>query len=120
MSVNGSTSRENEHDVVVRKAEQGWVVRGENVPDLTSAMVLADLFAADQTADDDTRLFEAVDQDGAPRKAPERGGGRHRIGRLGGNKGRGKDTGDQHGTGQHAAGRPPAPRSAAESGMLAR
>ena len=35
-------------DVVVRKAERGWVVGEENVSDLTSAMVLADLFAADQ------------------------------------------------------------------------
>jgi hypothetical protein len=74
MSVNGSTGRGNEHeDVVVRKAEHGWVVRGENVPDLTSAMVLADLFAADQAADDDTRLLEAVDENGVPRapRAPE-------------------------------------------------
>src|SRR5215472_7190467 len=117
MSVNGSTSRENEHDVVVRKAEHGWVVRGENVPDLTSAMVLADLLAADQTADEDTKLLEAVDENGEPRKAPERGGGgRHRIPRLGGgHKGRGKDTDDARGAAQHAAGKPPAPRTAAES-----
>lgn len=38
--------------VVVRKAEHGWVVGGENVSDLTSAMVLADLFAADLPAGD--------------------------------------------------------------------
>lgn len=53
-------------DVVVRKAERGWVVGDENVSDLTSAMVLADLFAADQAADD-TTLMEAVDENGAPR-----------------------------------------------------
>jgi hypothetical protein len=55
-------------DVVVRKAEHGWVVGDEKVSDLTSAMVLADLFAADQAADDDTRLMEAVDTPGAPRR----------------------------------------------------
>jgi hypothetical protein len=38
--------------VVVRKAEHGWVVGGENVSDLTTAMVLADLFAADLTTGD--------------------------------------------------------------------
>ena len=56
-------------DVVVRKAERGWVVGDENVSDLTSAMVLADLFAADQADSDDTRLMEAVDESGAPRGA---------------------------------------------------
>jgi hypothetical protein len=56
-------------DVVVRKAERGWVVGDENVSDLTSAMVLADLFAADQADSDDTRLMEAVDENGAPRGA---------------------------------------------------
>lgn len=34
-------------DVVVRKGERGWVVGKEEVSDLTSAMVLADLFAAE-------------------------------------------------------------------------
>jgi hypothetical protein len=70
MSVNGPTGRDGERgdDVVVRKAEHGWVVRGENVSDLTSAMVLADLFAADQATDDDTRLLEAVDENGHPRR----------------------------------------------------
>jgi hypothetical protein len=56
-------------DVVVRKAERGWVVGDENVSDLTSAMVLADLFAADQADGDDVRLMEAVDEHGAPRGA---------------------------------------------------
>jgi len=91
MSVNGSNGRENDlDDVVVRKAEHGWVVRGENVPDLTSAMVLADLFAADQAADDDTRLLEAVDENGQPRgprgpgaPGPANGhGGQHRAARA--------------------------------------
>jgi hypothetical protein len=49
MSGNGADGRD---DVVVRRAERGWVVGGENVSDLTSAMVLADLFAADQADGD--------------------------------------------------------------------
>ena len=69
MGVKGSDSTGQPDDVVVRKAERGWVVGDENVSDLTSAMVLADLFAADQ-ADDDTALMEAVDESGAPRSAP--------------------------------------------------
>ena len=54
MSVNGCNGGDEHDDVVVRKAEHGWVVGDENVSDLTSAMVLADLFAADQSDDDDT------------------------------------------------------------------
>src|SRR5260370_878475 len=52
MNANGSArdAREADDDVVVRKAEHGWVVGGEEVSDLTSAMVLADLFAADHAA----------------------------------------------------------------------
>jgi hypothetical protein len=41
--------------VVVRKVDHGWVVGDENVSDLTSAMVLADLFAADHATGHDTR-----------------------------------------------------------------
>jgi hypothetical protein len=60
MSMNGSTGQNGEHDdVVVRKAEHGWVVGDENVSDLTSAMVLADLFAADQAAGDDVSSRQA-------------------------------------------------------------
>ncbi len=68
MSVNGSKNPGRHEDVVVRKAERGWVVGDENVSDLTSAMVLADLFAADQADDDDTRVMEAVDENGAARQ----------------------------------------------------
>jgi hypothetical protein len=67
MGVKGSDSAGQPDDVVVRKAERGWVVGDENVSDLTSAMVLADLFAADQSDDADTALMEAVDEKGAPR-----------------------------------------------------
>lgn len=116
MGMNGSTGRGGDHDdVVVRKAEHGWVVRGENVPDLTSAMVLADLFAADQAADDDTRILEAVDENGEPRRPmAAQGTGRHRAGQHGA----GQHSAGQHGAGQlntsqHPSGRPPAPRSPA-------
>ena len=68
MNVKGSNSTGEPEDVVVRKAERGWVVGDEKVSDLTSAMVLAALFAADQADDDDTTLMEAVDEDGAPRR----------------------------------------------------
>src|ERR1700744_1775730 len=68
MSANRASGVGGSDDVVVRKAERGWVVGDEKVSDLTSAMVLADLFAADQADDDDTTLMEAVDEDGAPRR----------------------------------------------------
>ena len=63
----------------MRKADRGWVVGDENVSDLTSAMVLADLFAADHAAHDDTRALEAVDGSGAPRQpaAKQHSPGRH-------------------------------------------
>jgi len=54
-------------DVVVRKAERGWVVGKENVSDLTSAMVLADLFAADHPDGDDTGSPADVDANDATR-----------------------------------------------------
>jgi hypothetical protein len=68
MSANGPTGRGNrrDDDVVVRKAEHGWVVGNENVSELTSAMVLADLFAAEQAA---TNKPGAGDGHGA--QAPE-------------------------------------------------
>jgi hypothetical protein len=69
MSGKGPHNVGEQDDVVVRKAEHGWVVGEENVSDLTSAMVLADLFAADRADNDDTRVMEAVDESGAPRRA---------------------------------------------------
>ncbi len=72
MSVNRSNGNGEHDDVVVRKAERGWVVGDESVSDLTSAMVLADLFAADQSDDDDTTALEAVDENGEPRRAARR------------------------------------------------
>ena len=62
--------------MVVRKADRGWVVGGENVSDLTSAIVLADLFAADLAANDDAAVLEAVDRNDGSRlerlERPER------------------------------------------------
>jgi hypothetical protein len=63
MSGNGADERD---DVVVRKAERGWVVGEENVSDLTSAMVLADLFAADQADGDGTGSLPPADEHAAP------------------------------------------------------
>ena len=71
MSVNVSSGNAEHDDVVVRKAEHGWVVGDESVSDLTSAMVLADLFAADQVDGDDT-VLEAVHESGAPLRAASR------------------------------------------------
>jgi ANTAR domain len=73
MSSNGpSGGHGKDNDVVVRKADHGWVVGGENVSDLTSAMVLADLFAADHASSDDTSLLEAVDYNSEPRQPAPR------------------------------------------------
>jgi hypothetical protein len=74
MSVDGATGQHGrDDDVVVRKADRGWVVGGENVSDLTSAIVLADLFAADLAANDDTEVPETVDRnDGSRPERPER------------------------------------------------
>ena len=74
MSVDGATGQHGrDDDVVVRKADRGWVVGGENVSDLTSAIVLADLLAADLAANDDAAVLEAVDRnDGSRPERPER------------------------------------------------
>jgi hypothetical protein len=66
MSENGPNDTGVQDDVVVRKAERGWVVGEENVSDLTSAMVLADLFAADQAANGETGLIDVVGAAAAP------------------------------------------------------
>ena len=77
MNLNGSTrdSRDQDDDVVVRKVEHGWVVRGEEVPDLTSAMVLADLFAADQ----EQAAYEEGRAAGGGQSAGSSAVGRHRA-----------------------------------------
>lgn len=102
MSADGATGRHGrDDDVVVRKADRGWVVGGENVSDLTSAIVLADLFAADLAANDDTEVLEAADRNdgsrlerlerperperpnGSQRAAPRHDAARQRDGRRG-------------------------------------
>ena len=50
-------------EAVVRRTKDGWRVGGDELPDLTSAMVLADLLAAEQG-----------DQDGVPARKPAPGG----------------------------------------------
>ena len=68
MSVDGATGPHGrDDDVVVRKADRGWVVGGENVSDLTSAIVLADLFAADLAASGDTAVLEGVNRNDGSR-----------------------------------------------------
>jgi hypothetical protein len=93
MSVDGAAERHGrDDDVVVRKADRGWVVGGENVSDLTSAIVLADLFAADLAANDDSAVPEAVDRNdgsrperpsGSQHAAPRQDAARQRDGRRG-------------------------------------
>jgi hypothetical protein len=68
MTGNGTDSRDG---VIVRKAERGWVVGDENVSDLTSAMVLADLFAADQADDGGTASPPPAVAASVPATAPE-------------------------------------------------
>jgi ANTAR domain len=104
MSADGATGRHGrDDDVVVRKADHGWVVGGENVSDLTSAIVLADLFAADLAANDDTTVLEAVDRnDGSRPERPNHPGRPERPERPG-----------RPGGSQHAAPRQDAPRQQA-------
>jgi hypothetical protein len=81
----GSEAAERD-DVVVRKAERGWVVGKENVSDLTSAMVLADLFAADQADNDNAGSVSGVAANEVPgplaatmiEPGPPAGGTNHR------------------------------------------
>ena len=108
MSADGATGRHGrDDDVVVRKADHGWVVGGENVSDLTSAIVLADLFAAD-LATDDTAVPEAVDRNDGPRpERSERPGRPGRPGRPDGSQHAAprRDAPHQRSTGRSAPGR---------------
>jgi ANTAR domain-containing protein len=71
MSANDPTGQDSrrDDDVVVRKAQHGWVVGKENVSELTSAMVLADLFAAEQAVGNGSEA-EAAEDRGAQAPAP--------------------------------------------------
>jgi hypothetical protein len=71
--MSGSTPDE----TVVRRSGGGWIVGGERAPDLTSAMVLADLLAADLASSEADKpaprharsLGETAEQDEAARLA---------------------------------------------------
>jgi hypothetical protein len=69
---NGSSKVGRHGDVVVRKAEHGWVVGNESVSDLTSAMVLADLFAADRASSGEPGPAGAPDETAAVRRPAAR------------------------------------------------
>jgi hypothetical protein len=61
--MDGETTQHAEPDrssdgVVVRRSERGWLVGDEETADLTSAMVLADLLAADLGSPDPARQHE--------------------------------------------------------------
>jgi hypothetical protein len=79
MSVNGPADGfpGRDDDVVVRKGEHGWVVGDENVSDLTSAMVLADLFAADQAANGTAKPEARQPAPSSPPAQAGRSGGEH-------------------------------------------
>ena len=49
-------------DAVVRRTRDGWRVGGDDLPDLTSAMILADLLAAAQGGDGQVARKPAADQ----------------------------------------------------------
>jgi ANTAR domain len=59
-------------DLVVRKGEHGWVVGEEEVSDLTSAMVLADIFASEHEED-------PAQQAPPPQAPPEEAGEAERL-----------------------------------------
>jgi ANTAR domain len=66
-------------DAVARRTPTGWRVGDEEVPDLTSAMVLADLLAAELSAEEQAELDSAAQAPTAPQDAA-----RHNTGQLGG------------------------------------
>jgi hypothetical protein len=66
-------------EAVARRTPTGWRVGDEEVPDLTSAMVLADLLAAELSAEEQAELDSAAPAPPAPRDAAS-----HNTGELGG------------------------------------
>lgn len=66
-------------EAVARRTPTGWRVGDEEVPDLTSAMVLADLLAAELSAEEQAELDAAA----APPPPPRDAAG-HNTGQLGG------------------------------------
>ena len=68
-------------DAVARRTPTGWRVGDEEVPDLTSAMVLADLLAAELSAEEQADLDAAAT---AAPPAPPRDAAARNTGQLGG------------------------------------
>ena len=68
-------------DAVARRTPTGWRVGDEEVPDLTSAMVLADLLAAELSAEEQAELDAAA---AAAPPAPPRDAAARNTGQLGG------------------------------------
>ena len=68
-------------EAVARRTPTGWRVGDEEVPDLTSAMVLADLLAAELSAEEQAELDAAA---AAPPPAAARDAASHNTGQLGG------------------------------------
>jgi hypothetical protein len=66
-------------EAVARRTPTGWRVGDEEVQDLTSAMVLADLLAAELSAEEQAELDSAAPTPPAPRDAAS-----HNTGELGG------------------------------------
>ena len=100
-------------DAVARRTPTGWRVGDEDVPDLTSAMVLADLLAAELSAEEQAELDAAAAA--APDTAPQ-DAARHNSGLLSGMTGPARPAGRTSPAGPGAPGagaQGPAPRSGA-------
>src|SRR5258708_27358857 len=68
-------------EAVARRTPTGWRVGDEEVPDLTSAMVLADILAAELSAEEQAELDARA---AAPPPAAPRDAATHNTGQLGG------------------------------------
>ena len=68
-------------EAVARRTPTGWRVGDEEVPDLTSAMVLADILAAELSAEEQAELDAGA---AAPPPAVPRDAAAHNTGQLGG------------------------------------
>jgi hypothetical protein len=99
MSGNRRGDADGHDDIVVRKAEHGWVVGRENVSDLTSAMVLADLFAADRSAEGQGAENQGAEGKGAVAEGQgAEGEGRSAEGEGQGAEGKSASAGGQDGS----------------------
>jgi hypothetical protein len=97
-------------DAVARRTPTGWRVGDEEVPDLTSAMVLADLLAAELSAEEQAELDAAAAT--APPQAPG-DAAIHNTGQLGGVSTPAQPAAQPGPAGPGARARGPAPRTGA-------